>query len=170
MEIVASSRAYDLHQKKEAYRRNGVREYLAWIVEESRVAWWELREGAFVELVPDVDGCLQSRVFPGLWLDAAALLRGDLSAVFAALQRGLSQPSVNSIRLEETVAELVARHGLAEAWARFPRRFRDAPLTSNSAFGRTGVALAARFRPQTRLRIGIRMGIPAMRYADHDRH
>lgn len=90
VEIVASSRAYDLHQKKEAYRRNGVREYLAWIVEESRVAWWELREGAFVELVPDAAGCLQSRVFPGLCLDAAALLRGDLSAVFAALQRGLA--------------------------------------------------------------------------------
>src|SRR5438876_8097741 len=30
VEIVASSSAYDLHQKKGVYRRNGVQEYLAW--------------------------------------------------------------------------------------------------------------------------------------------
>lgn len=90
-EVVASSRAYDLHQKKEAYRRNGVREYLAWIVEESRVVWWELREGAFVELAPDADGLLKSRVFPGLWLDTAALVRGDVRQVLDALQRGLAE-------------------------------------------------------------------------------
>ena len=89
VEIVASSRAYDLHQKKDAYRRNGVREYLAWITEEARVVWWELRDGAFVELAPDADGLLKSAVFPGLWLDAAALLRGDLRAVLDALRRGL---------------------------------------------------------------------------------
>ena len=89
VEIVASSRAYDLHQKKDAYRRNGVREYLAWITEEARVVWWELRDGAFVELAPDADGLLKSAVFPGLWLDAAALLRGDLRAVLDALRGGL---------------------------------------------------------------------------------
>jgi len=89
VEIVASSRAYDLHQKKDAYRRNGVREYLAWITEEARVVWWELRDGAFVELAPDADGLLKSAVFPGLWLDASALLRGDLRAVLDALRRGL---------------------------------------------------------------------------------
>lgn len=90
VEIVASSRAYDLHQKKEAYRRNGVREYLTWIVEESRVVWWELREGDFVELAPDAHGLLKSRVFPGLWLDPAALLSGDLRQVLGALQRGVA--------------------------------------------------------------------------------
>ena len=44
IEIVGSSRSYDLHPKKTAYRRNGVREYLAWITGEQRVVWWELRE------------------------------------------------------------------------------------------------------------------------------
>jgi len=34
-EIAGSSQAYDLHQKKAAYRRNGVREYLAWITGDS---------------------------------------------------------------------------------------------------------------------------------------
>src|SRR5206468_468217 len=76
VEIVGSSRAYDLHQKKGAYRRNGVREYLAWITTESRLVWWELRQGEYQEIAPDADGLLKSRVFPGLWPDAAALLRG----------------------------------------------------------------------------------------------
>lgn len=89
VEIVASSSAYDLHQKKGAYRRNGVREYLAWITGESRLVWWELREGEYQELTPAADGLLKSRVFPGLWLDTAALLRGDLKAVLASLRRGL---------------------------------------------------------------------------------
>lgn len=89
VEIVGSSRAYDLHQKKDAYRRNGVCEYLACITGEKRLVWWELREGEYHEIAPDADGLLKSRVFPGLWLDGEALLRGDLKAVLATLQRGL---------------------------------------------------------------------------------
>ena len=89
VEIVGSSRAYDLHQKKGAYRRNGVCEYLAWITGESRLVWWELRQGEYQEIAPDADGLLKSRAFPGLWLDAPALLRGDMKAVLAALRRGL---------------------------------------------------------------------------------
>src|SRR6266498_107483 len=89
VEIVASSSAYDLHQKKGAYRRNGVREYLAWITGESRLVWWELNEGEYQELTPAADGLLKSRVFPGLWLDTAALLRGDLKAALSSLRRGL---------------------------------------------------------------------------------
>jgi len=89
VEIVGSSRAYDLHQKKGAYRRNGVCEYLAWITGENHLVWWELRQGEYQEIAPDADGLLKSRVFPGLWLDAAALLRGDLKTVLASLRRGL---------------------------------------------------------------------------------
>ena len=89
VEIVASSSAYDLHQKKGAYRRNGVCEYLAWITGESRLVWWELRQGEYQEIAPDADGLLKSGVFPGLWLDAATLLRGDMKAVLASLRRGL---------------------------------------------------------------------------------
>ncbi len=89
IEIVGSSRAYDLHQKKDAYRRNGVCEYLAWITGEQRLVWWELRQGEYHEIAPDADGLLKSRAFPGLWLDAAALLRGDVKAVLAVLRRGL---------------------------------------------------------------------------------
>jgi Uma2 family endonuclease len=89
VEIVGSSRAYDLHPKKTAYRRNGVREYLAWITGEQRLVWWELAGGEYREIAPAPDGLLRSRVFPGLWLDAAALLRGDMKAVLVAVRRGL---------------------------------------------------------------------------------
>ena len=89
IEIVGSSSAYDLHQKKGAYRRNGVREYLAWITEEHRIVWLELHEGDYREIPADVDGFLKSRIFPGLWLDTAALLRSDMKTVLMSLRRGL---------------------------------------------------------------------------------
>jgi Uma2 family endonuclease len=92
VEITGSSRAYDLHQKKGAYRRNGVREYLAWITGENRLVWWELREGDYREIAPAADGLLKSGVFPGLWLDPVALSGGDMKGVLAALRRGLESP------------------------------------------------------------------------------
>jgi Uma2 family endonuclease len=89
VEIVGSSRSNDLHQKKGAYRRNSVLEYLAWITGENRLLWWALREGEYQEMAPHADGLLKSGVFAGLWLDAGALLRGDMKAVLAVLRRGL---------------------------------------------------------------------------------
>jgi Uma2 family endonuclease len=91
-EIVGSSAGYDLHQKKGAYRRNGVREYLAWITGEQRIVWWELQEGEYVEIAAEGEGVLKSRVFPGLWLETGALPRGDMKAVFATLRLGLDGP------------------------------------------------------------------------------
>jgi len=38
------------------------------------------------------DGILRSAVFPGLWLDPAALVRGDKATVKAILQQGLDSP------------------------------------------------------------------------------
>ena len=49
-----------------------------------------LREGRYELLEPDDQGVLRSEVFPGLWLDAPALIGGDLSAVFERLQEGLA--------------------------------------------------------------------------------
>jgi hypothetical protein len=48
-----------------------------------------LREGDFLEIAQAGDGLLKSGMFPGLWLDTAALLRGDMRAVLAALRRGV---------------------------------------------------------------------------------
>lgn len=91
-EVTASTASYDLHDKLRAYRRNGVREYVVWRTLDQALDWFALRGGRYEPLVPDADGLLRSEVFPGLWLDAAALLRGDLARVVSALQAGLASP------------------------------------------------------------------------------
>lgn len=89
IEIAASSASYDLHEKLNAYRRNGVREYVVWRVWDAAVDWFVLRSGRYATLSP-VDGVYKSEVFPGLWLDSAAAVRGDMARVLEVLQQGLS--------------------------------------------------------------------------------
>ena len=92
-EIAASSASYDLHDKLHVYRRNGVREYLVWRTLDGRFDWFELADGVYRPRPPDAAGLVTSRVFPGLCLAVDALLRGDLPAVVAAQQRGLTEPA-----------------------------------------------------------------------------
>lgn len=89
VEIAASSAAYDLHDKLKVYRRNRVQEYLVWQVYDKRLDWFQWSEGKYIPLMPDEDGVVRSRVFPGLHLAVAALLEGDLAGVLAELQKGL---------------------------------------------------------------------------------
>jgi hypothetical protein len=91
-EIAASSVSYDLHDKLEAYLRNGVREYVVWRVLDAEVDWFVLREGRYERLALSPAGYFQSEVFPGLWLDPAALLRGDLATVLKVVQQGVASP------------------------------------------------------------------------------
>ena len=91
-EVTASSVSIDLHTKFQIYQRNGVREYLVWRVLERAVDWFVLRSGQYERLVPDTQGVLRSEVFPGLWLNTAALLRGDIAGVLATVQQGLASP------------------------------------------------------------------------------
>jgi Uma2 family endonuclease len=88
VEIAASSAAYDLHEKKEAYRRNGVREYLVWRVLDRTIDWFDLREGTYVPRIPDDDGLIESEQFSGLRLNVSSLLAGDAAGVLAALRPG----------------------------------------------------------------------------------
>lgn len=91
-EVAASSASYDLHEKLNAYRRNGVKEYVVWRVWDRAIDWFVLRSGRY-ELVPlPGDGILRSEAFPGLWLDPAALLRSDLATVLGVLGQGLKTP------------------------------------------------------------------------------
>jgi Putative restriction endonuclease len=89
-EIAASSASIDLGPKMRAYRRNGVREYVVWRVLDEAIDWFILRGSDFEPLAADAEGVLRSETFPGLWLDAAALIRGDLLRVHAVLQTGLA--------------------------------------------------------------------------------
>jgi Uma2 family endonuclease len=88
VEIAASSRSIDLGDKLRAYRRNGVQEYIVWVTGESRLLWFALQDGDYVELPSDDRGVIESRVFPGLRLDVPAILRFDVAAVLAEQTRG----------------------------------------------------------------------------------
>ena len=103
-EIAASSASYDLHDKLNAYRRNGVKEYVVWLIWEKAIDWYVLRGGRYEAAKVHWDGLHRSEAFPGLWLDAAAMLRGDLARVLDVVKQGLasSEHDVFVTRLEET--------------------------------------------------------------------
>ena len=84
IEVAASSVSIDLHDKKNAYRRNGVREYLVWRVEDDAVDWFALHESRF-DPIPAPDGVLQSRAFPGLSLHVPHLLQQNVSELLKHL-------------------------------------------------------------------------------------
>ena len=91
-EVAASSVNIDLTTKLRIYRRNEVREYLVWRVLDQALDWFVLRQSQYDRLQPDSDGLYHSEVFPGLWLDAAALTRFDMAAVLQGVQKGLASP------------------------------------------------------------------------------
>ena len=86
-EVAVSSQSIDLHEKLVAYRRNGVQEYIVWRVSDQAIDWFSLEQGEYVRLEPDEHGIVHSKVFPGLRLAAAALIRGDMAVVLNEQQR-----------------------------------------------------------------------------------
>lgn len=68
-EVCGASRSYDLGPKLKLYKRVGVREYLAVLLEERRLEWRVLRESVFQLMASDEAGVFRSSVLPGLWLD-----------------------------------------------------------------------------------------------------
>ncbi len=91
-EVAASTASIDLHTKFRIYLRNNVREYIVWRVEDAAIDWFVLRGTQYDRLAPGTDGIVRSEVFPGLWLDPAALIRYDLARVLQVLQQGLASP------------------------------------------------------------------------------
>ena len=92
VEVSRTTVARDLGGKFRDYQAAGVGEYLVLLVELGEVRWWgrPAPEAGFEELAPDAGGVFRSRVFPGLWLDAHALLAGDGAALLATLQTGIA--------------------------------------------------------------------------------
>ncbi len=90
VEIAASTTSYDLHQKLNVYLHHQVQEYLVWRVYDRQFDWFRLNNGEYIQLEPNADGIICSQIFPGLWLDKAALLAGNLAKALAVLQQGLS--------------------------------------------------------------------------------
>lgn len=109
VEVAASSANYDLNEKLNAYRRNGVQEYVVWRVFDGEIDWFVAHEGRYDRLAATAGGQLRSRVFPGLWLDAAALLRGDRAAVAEAQRQGVAS------RAHATFVARLSQHARPES-------------------------------------------------------
>ncbi len=91
-EVARSSIGYDLGEKKSLYRTHGVQEYVVWRVDAGAVDWFALRPAGYELLPAGADGVVRSEVFPGLWLDPAALIAGDGPALLRAAQLGHGSP------------------------------------------------------------------------------
>ena len=89
VEVASSSESIDLHRKRRDYEQAGVLEYVVVVLRQRLVRWFVLQDGVYREVEADVRGMFKSTVFPGLWLEAPALLRLDVRQVMNTLQQGL---------------------------------------------------------------------------------
>jgi len=92
VEIASSSASIDLHAKRRDYEQAGVLEYVVVVLRQRLIRWFILQDGTYQDMSADADGIFRSRVFPGLWLDANALLQRDGATVMDVLRQGLATP------------------------------------------------------------------------------
>jgi len=90
VEVSASTETIDLHRKKRDYERAGVREYVVLALRMQQVFWFVRQRGKYTRIPLPADGLFRSRPFPGLWLDAEAMLRYQRQRVLSAVRRGLA--------------------------------------------------------------------------------
>lgn len=86
-EIAHSSRAIDLHLKKQRYAQAGVREYIVVTLDPEKLYWFDMQNN--VELSADAEGITRSAAFPGLWIHGQGLLDSDHKLTAQALTAGL---------------------------------------------------------------------------------
>jgi hypothetical protein len=91
-EVAASSANIDLHNQLDIYCRYGVREYVVWRVYDQAIDWFVLREGRYDRLPTTSSGRYESEILPGLWLNPAALMAGNMLAVAQLVQQGIATP------------------------------------------------------------------------------
>lgn len=92
VEVSSSTESIDLHRKKQDYQKAAVGEYVVLALRTQQVFWFIRQRGKYKEVPLPADGIFRSRTFPGLWLDAEAMLRCHRQGVLAALKHGLATP------------------------------------------------------------------------------
>lgn len=102
-EVSHATRYVDLGPKLEDYRRAGVLEYVVRALEPDEVLWFVRVGEALVPRPLGEDGLYRSTIFPGLWLDPQALIRGDRRRLRAVVDLGCATPEH-----AESVAKLAA--------------------------------------------------------------
>jgi Uma2 family endonuclease len=88
-EVAHSSKSIDMGGKRKDYLA-GVQEYLVLCIEEQELFWFHFPSRR--KLKPDRHGVWKSRMFPGLWIDAPALVARDSARLIATVQKGLASP------------------------------------------------------------------------------
>jgi Uma2 family endonuclease len=87
-EVSHSTRALDMNQKRQDYEQAGVHEYLVLCIEERELHWFNFAAKKMIQ--PDRHGVARSCVFPGLWIDVAALMERDGLRLIKTVEKGLS--------------------------------------------------------------------------------
>lgn len=106
IEVAHSSEAIDLHAKRLDYADARVLEYLVLCVREGTLRAFDMATDK--PLPVGDDGVFRSSVFPGLWIDPAAVLAGDTPRLFEVLRQGLATPQ-HAAFVQKLVAKRVAR-------------------------------------------------------------
>ncbi len=107
VEVSWSTESIDLNRKKVDYQNAGVREYVVLALRMQQVFWFARQRGKYKEVPLPKDGVFRSREFPGLWLDAAAVLGNQRQRVLGALKQGLatSEHAGIVVKLEKQVSK-----------------------------------------------------------------
>ncbi len=90
VEVAHSSEAIDLHGKRRDYQNGGVLEYLVLLIRDGSLRAFDLRSDK--EIPVGSDGIYRSKVFPGLWIDVDAVIKGDVQRSQRTINRGLESP------------------------------------------------------------------------------
>jgi Uma2 family endonuclease len=102
MEVAHSSRAIDLHEKRQDYRRGGVLEYVVFDIDRQTVHWFDLTADKQIPIPSH--GILKSQTFPGFWIDTQALVARDVMRLADCLDEGIA-----SAEHQEFANQLAAR-------------------------------------------------------------
>jgi Uma2 family endonuclease len=92
VEVAKATRYVDLGPKLGEYERVGVLEYIVRAVDPDEILWFTQEQGVLIQRAVGEDGLYHSTVFPGLWLDPQALIRGDTRRQRAVVDLGCATP------------------------------------------------------------------------------
>lgn len=90
VEVSHTTTARDSGIKLRLYERSGVLEYIIVQPAKKQIAWRVLVDSKYRLVETDKDGVYRSRVFPGLWLNPAALWSDDYAGLAATVQQGVA--------------------------------------------------------------------------------
>ena len=92
VEVAKATRYVDLGPKLADYEQAGVLEYVVHAIDPDEIFWFGQEQGVLVQRPIEGDGLYHSAVFPGLWLDPQALLKGDRQRLRAVVDLGCGSP------------------------------------------------------------------------------